>query len=94
MFQRKDYKQEEIHTIPTEKTINTCIRRKRNKQEKSKVAHYESTSEQILCKYQHKLLPHDKIGELAVKLAKEAYFGEAVMKRCTVMGHGQAWITH
>ena len=46
-----------------------------------------SSPEQILCKYQHKLLPHGKIGELAVKLAKEAYFGEAVMKKCTVMGH-------
>ena len=43
-------------------------------------------SEVVLQKYEHKLLSRGKIGELAVKLSKEAFFGEDVMRQCTVMG--------
>ena len=45
-----------------------------------------SSPEEVMQKYQHKLLRQGKIGELSVKLAKEAYFGEDIMRRCTVMG--------
>ena len=46
-----------------------------------------SSPNEVIQRYQHRLLFRGKIGELAVKLAKESYFGEKVMKCCTVMGH-------
>ena len=46
------------------------------------------SSKVTLSKYT-KLKNMTKVGQLAIKLAKETYFGEDVMSRCTVIGYGK-----
>ncbi len=42
----------------------------------------------VLAKYPALVRKGGKAGELACKLAREAFFGEAVMVRCTAAGYG------
>ncbi len=36
-----------------------------------------------------KLTVESKVSQLAIKLARDSFFGDSVLVRCTVMGHGK-----